>query len=76
MAYKNYFLIDTHFSFEAAVILPFSHFFFNLIAGPTLLPTDSLMETVLKNGIKIYKDPSAIRQISDLVIEYLSIWES
>lgn len=34
------------------------------------------MEIVLSNGRKIYENASVLKQIFDLVAEYLSIWES
>ena len=34
------------------------------------------METVLENGIRVFGDTDAVKQISDLVAEYPSIWES
>ena len=76
MAYENCFLIDTQSAYNVASVPPSSHSFSNLSAGPTLPPTDASMETVLKNGIRMYRDASAVKQISYLVIEYSSIWES
>ncbi len=34
------------------------------------------METVLDNGVKVYGDAVAIKQIANLVAEYPTIWES
>lgn len=34
------------------------------------------MKTVLDNGVKVYGDAAAIKQIADLVAEYPTIWES
>lgn len=34
------------------------------------------METVLHNGIRVFKDSNVVRQIADLVAEYPSIWKS
>lgn len=34
------------------------------------------MEIVLDNGMRVYRDASAVRQISDIVVGYLLIWES
>lgn len=76
IAYENYFLKDTKSAYDTAAISLSLHFFFNLSAEPILPPTDSLMETVLKNGIRIYGDASAVKQIFDLVVEYPFIWES
>lgn len=73
MTYDNYFLMDTWFAYDTAVIPPSSHFFSNLNVGPTLLPTNFLIETVLDNGIRVYRDVGIVNQISDLVTEYPSI---
>lgn len=75
-AYKNCFLMDTQSIYDAVSVPPSSHSFSNLSAGPTLLPADTSMETVLENGIRVFGDASAVKQISDLVARYLSIWES
>lgn len=73
MAYKNYFFMDIQFAYNAVAVPPSLYSFFNVSTGPTLSSTDSLIETVLKNVIKVYKYASAVKQISDLVVEYLSI---
>lgn len=74
--YKNNFLINTISAYNAASVLSFFHSFSNLGAGPNLLPTDTLMETVFKNGIKMFRHTSNVKRISYLVAEYLSIQES
>ena len=76
IAYENCFLLDTRSAYDAASVPPSSHPFSNLGAGPALPPADASMETVLENGIKVFGDTNAVRQISDLVAEYPSIWES
>ena len=76
MTYNNCFLLDTESAWIAASLPPSLHPFFLLGAEPILPPTDALMETVLENGIKVFGDADAVRQISDLVAEYPSIWES
>ena len=76
MTYDNCFFIDTKSAYSAASIPPSSHPFSVLGAEPTLPLTDTSMETVLENGIKVFGDVDVVRQISDLVAEYLSIWES
>ncbi len=75
IAYENCFLTDTRSAYDAASVPPSSPFS-NLGAGPTLPPTDTLMEKVLKNRIRVFENANAVRQISDLVAEYPSIWES
>ena len=34
------------------------------------------METQLDNGVRLYGDKAAVREISELVAQYPSIWES
>ena len=75
MVYENCFFINTQSACDATFVLSSSHSFSNLSAGPTLSPTDASLETVLKNGIRVYRDASAMKQISELVAEYPSIWE-
>ena len=76
MAYENCFLIDTRSAYNATSVPPSLYLFSNLRAGPMLPSTDALMETVLENRIRMFGDANAVRQISDLVAEYPSIWES
>lgn len=76
MAYKNNFLIDTISSYNAASVPQSFHSFSSLSTGPNLLSTDTLMETVFKNGTKMFRHTSNVKQISYLVAEYPSIQES
>lgn len=57
-------------------IPPSSHSLSDLIARPKLLPSKALIETVFKNGIKVFRNTSTVKQISDLVAEYPLIWDS
>lgn len=75
MTYDNCFLIDTKSAYSAASIPLSSHPFSVLGAKPTLSPIGALMKTILENRIKVFEDADTIRQISDLVAEYPSIWE-
>lgn len=75
MTYKNCFLIDTQSAYNAASVPASLHSFSNLSAEPTLLPINALIEIVLNNGIRMFKDASLVKQISDLVTKYLLIWE-
>lgn len=70
MAYKNCFFIDTYSAFDAAAVLPSLDSFSNLGGWFTLPPTDSMIEIVLENKIKVYGDANPMRQISDLVVAY------
>ncbi len=76
MAYENCFFIDTRSAYNAASVPLSSHPLSVLGTEPTLPPTDVSMETVLENGIRVFGDANAVRQISVLVAEYPSIWES
>lgn len=73
MAYKNYFFINTQFAYDVASIPLSLHFFSDFSAGLTLPSSKASMETVLKNGIKVFRNASVIKQISGLVAEYSSI---
>ncbi len=75
IAYENCFFTDTRSAYDAASVPPSSPFP-NLGAGPALPPADTSMETVLENGIRVFGNANAVKQISDLVAEYPSIWES
>lgn len=73
MIYNNCFIIDNWFAYDLATTLPSLYFFFNFSTELSLLSTDSLMEIILNNVIKIYKDTSTVKQISNFVAEYLLI---
>ncbi len=75
IAYENCFLTDTRSAYDTASV-PLSSPFPNLGAGPALPPTDTLMEIALENGIRVFGNANAVKQISDLVAEYPLIWES
>ena len=76
ICYENYFSADAQATFSFAAFLPKAQPFFNLYAGVALAPTDTLMETQLDNGVRIYEEKVAVREISELVAQYPSIWES
>lgn len=69
ICYKNCFLANIQAIFNSAVFLPKAQSFFNLYAGIALAPTDTdiPMETHLNNGIEVYRDKAAVREISELV---------
>lgn len=76
ITYNNCFLIDTQSAYEAASVLPSLHSFTDPNAGFALPLLDASMKTVLENGIRVFGDASTVEQISNLVTEYSSIWES
>ncbi len=76
IAYENCFLINTHSIHDAATSPPSSQHLSSHDAGSSLPPTDSFLETVLSNEVRIYGDSAAVKQIAELVAEYPTIWES
>lgn len=73
ICYKNCFLADAQATFDSAAFPPRAQPFFNLHAGVALAPTDTLMEMQLDNGVRVYGDEAAVREISELVAQYPSI---
>ena len=73
IAYENCFLADAYSVRDAATSPPSSQNLLKPDAVSSLLPSDSSLETVLSNGIKVYGDATAVRQIADLVAEYPTI---
>lgn len=59
--------------FNLAAFLPFSHFFSDFSAGSLLSLIDSSMKTVQDNKINMYRDAAAVKEISELMLQYLSI---
>ena len=76
ICYENCFSVDAQATFNSVAFPPRAQSFFNLHAGVALAPTDTLMETQLDNDVRIYGDKAAVREISKLVAQYPSIWES
>lgn len=68
--------MDAQATLDFMVFPPRAQPFFDLHAGIVLALTDTLMETQLNNGVRLYGDEAAFREISELVAQYLSIWES
>ena len=73
ICYENCFLADAQATFDFAAFPPRAQPFFDLHTGVALAPTDTLIETQLDNGVKVYGDEAAVREISELVAQYLSI---
>ena len=68
--------MDTESAYNMASVPPSLHSFSNLSAGPILPPVDTSIKTIFENGIRVFGDASAVKQIFDLVVKYPSIWES
>ena len=76
IAYDNCFFMDEQAAINSATFPPSSQSLSDFSARPPLCQTDSLLKTVLDNGIKIYGDTAIVEQIAELVAEYPTIWES
>lgn len=76
IAYKNCFFANVHSVRNATTSPPSSQHLSKPNAVSFLLPNNSSLKTVLSNGIKVYRDITAVRQIVDLVAEYPIIWKS
>ncbi len=74
--YENCFLADTHSIRDTATFPPSSQHLSSHDTGSSLLPTNSSLEMVLSNRIRVYRDSAAIKQIAELVAKYPTIWES
>lgn len=76
IVYENYFLANIYSAFNIVISPSLLQHLSNYNRSPFFLLTDSFQETILSNGVKIYKDATAIIQIAELVAEYPIIWES
>ena len=76
IAYDNCFFTEDQAAIDSATFPPSSQSMSDLSARPPLCQTDSSLETVLDNGVKVYGDATAVEQIAELVVEYPTIWES
>ncbi len=73
IAYDNYFLTNAHSIRDAATSPPSSQHLPSPDASSSFLPSDSSLETVLSNGVKVYGDATTVKQIAELVAEYPTI---
>lgn len=76
IAYDNCFLTNTQSALDAATSPPSSYQLSGRNDKPPLLPTHPSLETVLDNGVNVYGDAVAVRQIADLILVYPTTWES
>ncbi len=76
IAYDNCFLTNTQSALDAATSPPLSYQPPSYSGDSPFLTTNPSMETVLDNGVKVYGDIVAIKQIANMVAEYPTIWES
>lgn len=76
ICYENCFLAEAQATFNSAAFSPRAQPFFDLHAEVALASRDTLIETQLDNGVRVYGDEVAVREISGLVAQYPSIWES
>lgn len=71
IAYKIYFFANiTH---DLAAILLSSYLFSGFSSGISLPPADWSIKTVFQNNIRIYRNNTAVKQITNLMTKYLSI---
>lgn len=75
IAYENCFFANTHAALDAATSPPLLQHLSDHDTSSPLLPTDSSLETVLSNGVRVYGDTTTVRQIAELVAKYPTIWE-
>ena len=73
IAYENCFLANTHSIRDAAISLLLLQHLSGHNADSSLLSNNSSLETVLSNGVRVYGDPTAVKQIAKLVAEYSTI---
>ncbi len=76
ITYDNCFLTDTQSALDIATSLLLLYQPPSCSSDSPFLATNLCMETVLDNGVKVYGDVAAIKQIADLVAEYPTIWKS
>ena len=67
ICYENCFLADAQATFDSAAFPPRAQPFFDLHAGIALALIDTVMEIQLDNGVRVYGDRAAVREISELV---------
>lgn len=73
IVYKNCFFADTHSAFDAAISLFLLQHLSDHNTSLFFLPTNSFLETVLSNRVKMYENATAIKQIAELIAEYPTI---
>lgn len=76
IAYENCFLSKAQSALDSATSLFLLYQSLRCNNKSLFFPIDSSIKTVLDNGVKIYGDAIAVRQIADLVAEYPTIWKS
>lgn len=76
IAYNNCFLTETRSVLDSATAPPLLYQLLGYNDKFSIFSTYPSMETVLNNGVKVYRDVAAVGQIADLVLEFPTIWES
>lgn len=74
--YDHYFLADAKSAFYSSTVSPQTAPFFKHELSSTPTPTDSYMETILANGVRVYRDKYEVTLLAQLIAKYLSILES
>lgn len=75
ICYDNYFLINAQVALDFATFPPRAQPFFDLDASIALAPSGAPMEIQLENGIRVYKNATAIKEIFQLVAKCSFIWK-
>lgn len=77
ICYENCFLADVQATFNSTAFSPRAQPFFDLHARIALALTDTntFIKIKLDNGIRVYKNKAAVREISELVAQYPFIYE-
>lgn len=73
ICYENCLLADAQVTFDSAAFPLRTQLFFGLHAGIALAPTDMPLKTQLSNGMRVYRNEVAVKEISELMAQYPSI---
>ena len=73
IAYNNCFFMDERAAINSTTFSLSSQSLSDFSVVLSLCQTDSLLETMLDNGVKVYGDTIAVKQIAELVAEYPTI---
>lgn len=65
--------MDAQTTFDSAAFLLKAQPFFDLHAGVALAPINTLIEMQFDNGVSVYGNKIAVKEISELVAQYPSI---
>lgn len=75
ISYKKCFLAKLKITFNSAIFLPTDQPYFNLHFHIIASTANASIEIQLNNGMRLYGDTEAVKEIVQLVAKYLSIME-